>query len=261
MFRALSVAKSSLQAQQATISVISNNVANVSTTGFKRQRMVFGELLYQTLRQPGAQSSQQTTIPTGLQLGTGVKPVATERLHTQGNLTQTTNSKDIAIQGRGFFTVQLPEGGTAYTRDGSFQIDQHGQLVTANGYPIQPAVIIPPEAQTMTVAEDGTVSVTISGQTEPQQIAQLALSQFINESGLESLGDNLYQETQASGVPNESSPGLNGAGYLKQGFVESSNVNVSEELVNMIQAHRVFEISSKVLETTDQMLRCLTQRL
>lgn len=259
MMRALWIAKTGLEAQQTNMDVITNNLANVSTNGFKRQRAVFEDLLYQTLRQPGAQSSEQTTIPSGLQLGTGVRPVATERIHSQGGMTQTNNAKDVAISGQGFFQVLLPDGTTAYTRDGSFQIDQNGQLVTASGYPIQPAITLPQDAGTLTVGSDGLVSVTQAGQTAPQQVGQLTLATFINDSGLESIGENLYRETQSSGAPNESTPGMNGAGALKQGYVETSNVNVAEELVNMIQTQRAYEINSKAVSTSDQMLQRLAQ--
>ncbi|MDU4092952.1 MAG: flagellar basal-body rod protein FlgG [Pantoea sp.] len=259
MMHALWIAKTGLEAQQTNMDVITNNLANVSTNGFKRQRAVFEDLLYQTLRQPGAQSSEQTTIPSGLQIGTGVRPVATERIHSQGGMTQTSNAKDVAISGQGFFQVLLPDGTTAYTRDGAFQIDQNGQLVTANGYPIQPAITLPQDAGTLTVGSDGLVSVTQAGQTAPQQIGQLTLATFINDSGLESIGENLYRETQSSGAPNESTPGMNGAGTLKQGYVETSNVNVAEELVNMIQTQRAYEINSKAVTTSDQMLQRLAQ--
>ncbi|QCT19052.1 flagellar basal-body rod protein FlgG [Jejubacter calystegiae] len=259
MIRSLWIAKTGLEAQQTNMDVISNNLANVSTNGFKRQRAVFEDLLYQTMRQPGAQSSEQTTIPSGLQLGTGVRPVATERIHSQGSLTQTNNSKDVAIDGQGFIQVLMPDGTTAYTRDGSFQIDQNGQLVTSSGYQIQPAITVPQDAQTITIGKDGIVSVTIAGQTSPQQVGQLTLATFINDSGLERLGENLYRETQASGAPNENTPGLNGAGSLIQGYVETSNVNVAEELVNMIQTQRAYEINSKAVSTSDQMLQRLSQ--
>jgi flagellar basal-body rod protein FlgG len=259
MMRALWIAKTGLEAQQTNMDVITNNLANVSTNGFKRQRAVFEDLLYQTLRQPGAQSSEQTTIPSGLQVGTGVRPVATERIHSQGGMTQTSNSKDVAISGQGFFQVLLPDGTTAYTRDGAFQIDQNGQLVTANGYPIQPAITLPQDADTLTIGSDGLVSVTLAGQTAPQQVGQLTLATFINDSGLESIGENLYRETQSSGAPNETTPGLNGGGSLKQGYVETSNVNVAEELVNMIQTQRAYEINSKAVSTSDQMLQRLAQ--
>ena len=259
MIRSLWIAKTGLEAQQTNMDVISNNLANVSTNGFKRQRAVFEDLLYQTLRQPGAQSSEQPTIPSGLQIGTGVRPVATERLHTQGSLVQTNNPLDLAIEGKGFFQVLLPDGTTAYTRDGSFQPDQNGQLVTSNGYPVQPAIMIPQDVKQLTVGNDGTVSITVNGQTGSQQIGQLTLATFINDTGLESMGGNLYLETQSSGAPNESTPGLNGAGMLKQRYVETSNVNVAEELVSMIQTQRAYEINSKAVSTSDQMLQRLAQ--
>lgn len=259
MISSLWIAKTGLDAQQTNMDVVANNLANVSTNGFKRQRAVFEDLLYQTVRQPGAQSSQQTTIPSGLQIGTGVRPVATERIQTQGNLNQTSNSKDIAIKGEGFFQVQMPDGTTAYTRDGSFQLDQNGQLVTASGFPVQPAITIPTNALSITVAQDGVVSVTQQGQTAPVQVGQLTLATFINNTGLESIGENLYNETQSSGTPTQSTPGQNGAGLLYQGYVETSNVNVAEELVNMIQVQRAYEINSKAVSTTDQMLQKLSQ--
>lgn len=224
MIPSLYIAKTGLDAQQTNMDVIANNLANVSTNGFKRQRAVFEDLLYQTIRQPGAQSSEQTNLPSGLQIGTGVRPVATERLHAQGNLSQTNNSKDIAIKGQGFFQVQLPDGTTSYTRDGSFQVDQNGQLVTSSGYQVIPAITIPANALSITVGRDGIVSVTQQGQTAAQQVGQITLSTFINDSGLEATGENLYQETQSSGAPTESTPGLNGAGLLYQGYVETSNL-------------------------------------
>ncbi|MCW6638207.1 flagellar basal-body rod protein FlgG [Yersinia ruckeri] len=227
MIRSLWIAKTGLDAQQTNMDVIANNLANVSTNG--------------------------------LQIGTGVRPVATERLHSQGNLSKTDNSKDIAIKGQGFFQVQLPDGTNAYTRDGSFQMDQNGQLVTASGFQVQPAITIPANALSITVGRDGIVSVTQQGQTAAQQVGQLTLTTFINDSGLESVGENLYQETASSGAPNESTPGLNGAGLLYQGYVETSNVNVAEELVNMIQTQRAYEINSKAVTTSDQMLQKLTQ--
>ena len=259
MIPSLYIAKTGLDAQQTNMDVIANNLANVSTNGFKRQRAVFEDLLYQTIRQPGAQSSEQTNLPSGLQIGTGVRPVSTERLFSQGNLSQTSNSKDIAVKGEGFFQVQLPDGTTAYTHDGSFQVDQNGQLVTSSGYQVIPAITIPTNALSMTVGRDGIVSVTQQGQTAAQQVGQLTLSTFINNSGLESMGENLYQETQSSGAPTESTPGLNGAGLLYQGYVETSNVNVAEELVNMIQTQRAYEINSKAVSTSDEMLQKLSQ--
>ncbi len=259
MIRSLWISKTGLEAQQTQMDVIANNLANVSTTGFKRSRAVFEDLLYQTMRQPGAQSSQQTQLPSGLQLGTGVRPVATERIFTQGNLQQTGADKDVAIQGAGFFQVLLPDGTAAYTRDGSFQIDNQGQLVTSSGYVVQPAITIPAAAQSVTVARDGTVSIGLAGATSTTQVGTLQLSTFINPAGLESKGENLYVETAASGSPGTNTPGTNGAGVLSQGYVETSNVNVVEELVNMIQTQRAYEINSKAITTSDQMLQRLSQ--
>lgn len=259
MIRSLWIAKTGLDAQQTNIDVISNNLANVSTNGFKRSRAVFEDLLYQTLRQPGAQSSQQTQYPSGLQIGTGVRPVATERIHTQGNLQQTGNSLDLAINGQGFFQVLLPDGTTAYTRDGSFQLDSNGQLVTSSGYQVQPGITIPPDALSVTIGRDGTVSVVQPGSATPNQIGTIQLANFVNPTGLQSVGENLYLETASSGAPAANVPGTNGLGVLNQGFVETSNVNVAEELVNMIQAQRAYEINSKAITTSDQMLQRLVQ--
>lgn len=259
MIRSLWIAKTGLDAQQTQMDVIANNLANVSTSGFKRSRAVFEDLLYQTLRQPGAQSSQQTQLPSGLQIGTGVRTVATERIFTQGNLQQTSNSKDLAIQGEGFFQVLLPDGTTAYTRDGSFQVDSQGQLVTASGFAIQPTMTIPADTLSITVGRDGTVSITQPGSTAPVQVGALQLATFVNSAGLQGMGENLYAETAASGTANTNTPGSNGAGLISQGYVETSNVNVAEELVNMIQTQRAYEINSKAISTSDQMLQRLTQ--
>lgn len=259
MIRSLWISKTGLDAQQTQMDVISNNLANVSTTGFKRTRAVFEDLLYQTIRQPGAASSQQTDLPSGLQLGTGVRPVATERIHTQGNLQLTGNSKDVAINGAGFFQVLLPDGTTAYTRDGSFQTDSQGQLVTSSGFPIQPAITIPVDAQSLTISRDGIVSVTLAGTVAATEVGNLQLATFINPAGLESKGENLYVETGASGNANTNTPGTNGAGIMVQNYTETSNVNVVEELVNMIQTQRAYEINSKAITTSDQMLQRLTQ--
>ncbi|NWG39374.1 MAG: flagellar basal-body rod protein FlgG [Hydrogenophilaceae bacterium] len=259
MIRSLWIAKTGLDAQQTQMDVISNNLANVSTSGFKRARAVFEDLLYQTLRQPGAQSSQQTQLPSGLQIGTGVKPVATERVFTQGNLQQTGNAKDVAIQGVGFFQIQMPDGTTAYTRDGSFQTDSQGQLVTSSGYLVQPGITFPADTLSITIAPDGTVSALQPGNVAPTQVGTLQLATFTNPAGLLSMGENLFKETAASGTPNVATPGTNGAGLLNQGYVETSNVNVVEELVNMIQTQRAYEINSKSIQTSDQMLQRLTQ--
>lgn len=259
MIRSLWISKTGMDAQQTNLDVISNNLANVSTNGFKSSRAVFEDLLYQTLRQPGGQSSQQTELPSGLQLGTGVRPVATERLFTQGNLQQTGNDKDVAISGSGFFQVLLPDGTTAYTRDGSFQTDNQGQLVTSSGFVVQPAITIPAAAQTLTIGRDGTVSITQAGSVAVTQVGTLQIATFINPAGLEAKGENLYVETSASGTPSTNTPGTNGAGTLSQGYVETSNVNTVEQLVNMIQTQRAYEINSKAVTTSDQMLQRLTQ--
>jgi len=259
MIRSLWISKTGLEAQQLQMDVIANNLANVSTNGFKRSRAVFEDLLYQTLRQPGAQSSQQTQLPSGLQVGTGVRPVATERLFTQGNLQQTGNSRDVAIQGNGFFQVQLPDGTTAYTRDGSFQSDSQGQLVTSSGFPVQPTITIPANALTVTIAKDGVVSALVPGNAIPVQVGTLQLAGFINPVGLQAHGENLYLQTAASGTPTPNTPGTNGLGLLNQGYVETSNVNVVEELVSMIQTQRAYEINSKAIQTSDQMLQRLAQ--
>ncbi len=259
MMRSLWISKTGLDAQQTQLDVVSNNLANVSTTGFKRQRGVFEDLLYQTLRQPGAQSSQQTTIPTGLQIGTGVRAVATGRIFAQGNLNQTNNSMDVAINGQGFFQVLMPDGATAYTRDGAFQVDAQGQIVTANGYPLQPSLTVPANSTTVSIGQDGTVSVRVPGQTAPQSVGTIQLANFINPAGLQAMGSNLFGETAASGTANVGAPGANGAGLVSQGYLETSNVNIVEELVNMIQTQRAYEINSKAIQTSDQMLQRLSQ--
>jgi flagellar basal-body rod protein FlgG len=259
MIRSLWIAKTGLDAQQTQMDVISNNLANVSTNGFKRSRAVFEDLMYQTLRQPGAQSSQQTQIPSGLQIGTGVRPVAAERIHTQGNLQLTGNQLDVAIQGQGFFQVLLPDGSTAYTRDGSFQMDSQGQIVTSSGFAIQPAVTIPANATSITIGRDGVINITQPNVAAPVQVGSLQLATFINPAGLQSMGENFYQETASSGTPSTNVPGSNGAGLLSQNYVETSNVNVVEELVNMIQTQRAYEINSKAVQTSDQMLQRLSQ--
>ncbi len=258
MIRSLHIARTGMDAQQTQMDVISNNLANVSTTGFKKSRPVFEDLLYQTLRQPGAQSSQQTQLPSGLQLGVGVRTVATERLFSQGSLTQTNNPLDIAINGNGFFQIQMPDGTTAYTRDGSFQTDSQGQLVTSSGYPLLPNVSVPSNAIQVTIARDGTGTVTLPGNTTTQ-LPQIQLATFVNPTGLQSQGENLFLETAASGTPQINAPGTNGVGVLNQTFIESSNVNVAEELVNMIIAQRAYELNSRAITTSDQMLQKLTQ--
>lgn len=258
---ALWIAKTGLDAQQMRLGVVSNNLANVSTTGFKKDRAVFQDLLYQNLRQVGGQSSQDTQLPSGLSLGTGVRTVATQKLFTQGNLMKTDNALDVAIQGRGFFQILLPDGGLAYTRDGTFQIDSQGQLVNAEGYPAQPSITIPEAAQSVSIGADGTVSITLSGQTAPTQIGNLQLADFINPSGLQARGGNLFMESAASGAPQTGTPGLNGLGSLEQGSVETSNINVVEELVDLIETQRAYEMNSKAVSAADDMLRFMSQNL
>jgi len=259
MIRSLFIARTGLEAQQTQLDVVANNLANVGTTGFKKSRAVFEDLMYQNLRQAGGQTSDQTRLPSGLQVGTGVRVVATERLHAQGNLTKTDNPKDVAVNGAGFFQVQMPDGSIAYTRDGSFQTDGEGQLVTASGYLVDPAIVIPQDAQSLTIGRDGVVTVTQAGDTASVQVGQLQLATFLNPTGLQSLGENLYAETDSSGAPNLGNPGADGAGVLSQGYVEASNVNVVEELVNMIATQRAYEINSKAVTTSDQMLQRLSQ--
>ncbi|HEU5437025.1 MAG TPA: flagellar basal-body rod protein FlgG [Telluria sp.] len=259
MIRSLYIAKTGLEAQQTNLDVISNNLANVSTNGFKRSRAVFEDLLYQNVRQAGSQSSQQTALPSGMQIGTGVRTVATERIHTQGNPQSSGNSKDLMVNGNGFFNVLMPDGTTAYTRDGAFQVDSNGQMVTSSGFVIQPAITIPPNALSINVGRDGTVSVTTAGAAAATQVGSIQVTTFVNPAGLESKGENLYVETGASGSPNTNTPGTNGAGVIMQGYVETSNVNVVEEMVNMIQTQRAYEINSKAITTSDQMLAKLSQ--
>ena len=261
MNSALWVAKTGLDAQQTRMAVVSNNLANVNTTAFKRGRADFEDLLYQNVQTAGAQTNTQTQSPTGLAIGTGVRIGATEKLFTQGNMSLTNNSLDIAINGRGFFQVLQPDGTMAYTRDGSFQVDSQGQVVTDKGYAVQPGLQVPAGAQNLTISADGIVSVTLAGQTAPQQIGTLTVSDFINPAGLMARGENLYIETAASGTPQSGTPGLNGLGSLVQGSLEASNVNVVEEMVNMIETQRAYEMNSKAISTTDQMLQFLTQNL
>ena len=261
MNQSLWISKTGLDAQQTKMSTISNNLANVGTTGFKRGRAIFEDLLYQNVRQVGAQSSQDTVLPSGLQVGTGTRVVATERLFTQGNLTKTDNALDIAIQGRGFFEILMPDGTQGYTRDGSFHINDQGLVVTSAGYQLQPPVTVPADAMSITVAGDGTVSVQQPGTPAATQIGTIQLNDFINTGGLQARGENLFMESGASGAPQPGNPGLNGLGTLAQGYVESSNVNVVEELVNMIETQRAYEMNSKAISTADQMLQYVSQNL
>jgi flagellar basal-body rod protein FlgG len=259
MIRSLSIAATGMQAQQTQLDTISHNLANVASNGFKRGHVVFEDLLYQNLRQVGAASSESTQLPAGLQVGLGVRPVATSRVFTQGNLQQSSNPLDVAVKGNGFFQIQLPDGTTGYTRDGGFQLDAQGQLVTNAGYAVQPGIVVPANAQSVTIAGDGTVSAQLPGQASAQVIGQLQLASFVNAAGLDPKGQNLFAETAASGTPNAGVPGTDGLGQLQQGFVETSNVNVVEELVAMIQTQRAYELNSKAIQTSDQMLARLGQ--
>jgi flagellar basal-body rod protein FlgG len=261
MTSALSNAKTGLDAQQTRINVITNNLANANTTGFKRDRAVFEDLLYQNIRQPGAQSSQNTQLPTGLQVGTGVRVVATEKLFTQGNISQTDGPLDMAIQGRGFFEIRLPDGSAAFTRDGSFTLDSQGQLVTSGGYALQPGITIPANVLSITIGVDGTVSTLTSNQNAPTQVGSIQLVDFVNETGLQARGENLYVETASSGSPTPGPAGSNGLGTIIQGSLETSNVNVVEELVNMIETQRTYEVNSRAIQTSDEMLQYVNNNL
>ncbi len=261
MNQALWVAKTGLDAQQTRMAVVSNNLANVNTTGFKQGRAVFEDLLYQNVRQSGGQTSQDTMLPSGMNLGTGVRVVATEKLFTQGSLLQTDNAMDVAINGRGFFQIQTPNGDIAYTRDGAFQVDDQGQLVTSSGYIVDPGITIPDAAQSITIGNDGTVSVKLAGQSATTQVGTLQIADFINPVGLQPVGENMYIETAASGSPQPGTPGQDGLGRLAQGALESSNVNVVSELVNMIETQRAYEMNSKAISTNDRMMQYVNQNL
>ena len=258
---ALWISKTGLEAQDEDIAVIANNLANVNTTAFKQGRADFEDLIYQNIRQAGAQSSENTQIPTGINMGTGVRLVATQKIFTQGSIQNTQNPLDLAIEGRGFFSVLTPDGTIAYTRDGTFQTDSTGQIVTSNGYPLQPSMTIPAQTTSITIGNDGTVSVTVAPSTTPTVLGIIQLTDFINPAGLQPVGQNLYLETSASGAPLTDTPGKSGLGNLLQGSLEASNVNVVEELVNMIQAQRAYEITAKSIQTVDQMLQFLTQTI
>ena len=258
---ALWVAKTGLDAQQLRMNVVANNLANVNTTAFKRDHAVFEDLIYQTIRQVGAQSAEDSELPSGLALGTGVRPVATEKLFTQGNVTLTGNSLDVAIQGRGFFQILQPDGSIAYTRDGTFQVNSNGDVVTSSGFQLQPGLTIPANSQSVTIGQDGTVSAQLAGQAAPTNVGQIQLADFINPVGLQAIGGNLYKESGASGTPQIATPGLNGTGTLIQGSLETSNVNVVEELVNMIETQRAYEMNSKAISAADEMLRFVSNNL
>ncbi|UPG86893.1 flagellar basal-body rod protein FlgG [Luteibacter aegosomatis] len=260
MFTSLWIAKTGLDAQQTRMDVVSNNLANTNTTGFKRARAEFEDLTYQNRGQAGAQTTEQTQSPTGLMIGTGVRVVGTQKMFEQGGTQQTDNPYDVAINGRGFLQVTLPDGTVGYSRDGSLKRDQDGQIVTNDGYPLEPAITVPANATSLTIGKDGTVSVVTPGNPAAQQIGQIQLADFTNPAGLEPRGDNLYLETAASGAPQTGTAGLNGLGTLEQNSLETSNVNVVEEMVNMIETQRAYEMNSKAISASDQMLQFITQQ-
>ena len=259
MINSLWISKTGMEAQQTQLDVVSHNLANVSTNGFKRSTAVFEDLMYQNLRQVGSNTTDQSQLPTGLQLGLGVRTVSTARSFAQGSLQQSGNNLDVAVKGNGFFQVTQADGTLAYTRDGSFQVNANGQMVTNNGLPVGNDITIPPNAQSVSIGADGIVSVVLPASATPQQVGTIALVNFINPAGLEPRGQNLYTETAASGTPQAGTPGTNGLGTVMQGFVETSNVNVVQELVGMIQTQRAYEMNSKAIQTSDQMLQKLAQ--
>ncbi|WP_097461751.1 flagellar basal-body rod protein FlgG [Mangrovitalea sediminis] len=259
MMPALWVSKTGLAAQDMALTTIANNLANVSTVGFKRDRPDFQDLLYQIKRQPGGQNTTNSQLPSGLQLGTGVRIVGTTKQFTQGTLQNTNQPLDMAVNGKGFFQVLMPDGSISYTRDGQFQLDSNGNVVTSEGYPLQPAITLPQNTTSVTIGKDGTVSAVTTDAANPQQLGQITLTNFVNPQGLEAIGNNLFKETAASGAPQEGQAGLNGLGTIEQGMVETSNVSVVDELVNMITTQRAYEMNSKVVSASDQMLQYITQ--
>ncbi|MDH4427469.1 MAG: flagellar basal-body rod protein FlgG [Acidovorax sp.] len=259
MINSLWIAKTGMSAQQTNLDVISHNLANVSTTGFKRNNAVFEDLIYQNQRQVGANNDEQNQLPTGLHLGLGVRTVATSRNFMQGSLQESKNSLDVAINGNGFFQLTMPDGTVGYTRDGSFQVDSQGRLVNSSGLPVANGITVPPNATSISISTEGAVSAIVPGNTQPQPLGNIAMSSFINPAGLEPMGQNLFRESAASGQPQQGTPGTNGLGFIRQGFLEASNVNVVEELVTMIQAQRAYEMNSKAIQTSDQMLAKLAQ--
>lgn len=261
MHAALYVSKSGLSAQDSQLTTISNNLANASTVGFKRDRAVFEDLLYQVQRQPGAQNTEDTQLPSGLQLGTGVRIVGTQKQFTEGNLQVTDQALDVAIDGRGFLQILQPNGDMAYTRNGQLHLNADGQMVNANGLLLQPVITVPQEARTVTIGTDGTVSAMMPGDANPQVLGNLEIVDFVNPGGLESRGGNLFLETGSSGAPIAGVPGQDGLGQILQGSLEASNVNIVEEMVNMITTQRAYEMNSKVISTSDQMLQFITQNI
>ena len=261
MNQSLWISKTGLSAQDTRLATISNNLANAATVGYKRDNVVFEDLLYQIRRQPGAQSSQNTQLPSGLQVGTGVRVIGTQKEFSDGSFQVTENPLDLAIVGRGFFEILLPDGSTAYTRNGQFQINADGQVVNARGLELQPAITIPDNAQSISVSTDGIIEASIAGQTAPQTLGTITIANFVNPTGLQAIGSNLFAETAASGAPTTGNPGNQGLGRLEQGTLENANVDVVEELVGMITTQRTYEMNSKVISTADQMLQYVSQNL
>ncbi|MEZ5972782.1 MAG: flagellar basal-body rod protein FlgG [Hyphomonadaceae bacterium] len=258
--RALSIAASGMQAQQLNVDVISHNIANMNTTAYKRQRAEFQDMLYQNMERPGATSSASGgVVPLGIQLGVGVRADAVGRITEQGGISATGNPYDIAINGRGYFQVTMPSGQTGYTRAGNLAVNADGQMVTADGYPIEPSITVPAEATAIQITRDGVVEVTLAGQTDPQQVGQLEIASFINPAGLEGIGDNLFLETPASGAATTATPGSPGLGTLMQGYLELSNVNAVEEISSLIVAQRAYEMNARVVTAADEMLQSTTQ--
>ncbi|TCS39916.1 flagellar basal-body rod protein FlgG [Reinekea marinisedimentorum] len=261
MMKALWVGKTGLEAQDTSLSAISNNMANASTTAFKKDRAVFEDLIYQVQRQPGGQSSQSTQLPSGLQLGCGTRVVATQKQFTQGDIEVTGETLDLAINGRGMFQITMPDGDLAYTRDGSFQIDSEGNLVTSSGYLLEPNIVVPDQADTITIGTDGIVTAVYEGETTGEEIGTIEIADFINYAGLEAIGNNLFQETDASGEAVIGDPSYDGFGSLEQGALEASNISIVEEMVDLIATQRAYEMNSKVVSTADSMLGFITSNL
>lgn len=255
MMRSLYIAATGMEAQKLNIDVISNNLANVNTVGFKRSRADFQDLMYQTLRAAGASSAEGAQIPSGIQVGLGVKPVAVQKIFAQGDFVNTGNPLDMVIEGDGFFQITMPDGTLAYTRAGAFKLNSDGALVNSDGYLLEPSITIPSNTLTVTVGSDGRITVTQAGSNVPTEIGQIQLAKFINPGGLNSLGKNLFIPTASSGDPTTGNPGLEGMGTVNQGFTEMSNVNIVEEMVNMIVSQRAYEINSKAVQASDEMLQ------
>jgi len=259
MIQSLAIVRTGLEGEQTKMDIIANNLANINTAGFKKIRPVFEDLLYQNASQPGGFTTQDTNYPSGLQKGTGANVISTEPIETQGNLMQTQNALDVAINGNGFFQILMPSGQIAYTRDGSFALNAQGQVVTAQGYQLQPPITVPPQAQSITIGTDGTVSVQLPGQAVPSQIGLMQLASFINPAGLQSIGNNLALQTQASGAPVTGKGTINGLGSIAQGYLESSNVQVVDEMVDMIETERAYELNTQAAKNVNDMLGYLNQ--